>query len=237
MKSFCHRLATLAAITALGLAGCAGEPTIQTGEDAETMMGTLNRVDNARVSLAYVDPTVDYRRFTGVLLMPLGVDNIEILQPASNSSAVNRFNREWELSDQDRENLRAIFAERVSSAISNGGHFELSDEPGPDVLAVTAMITRIAPSAPRDDASSRAAGRSRVYTASAGSISVAMALSDSVDGEILAIIKDTRGSQSDVWQVNNRVTNMAEVRRIFSTWGQRLDQGLARLREMTPVTE
>jgi hypothetical protein len=44
------------------------------------------------------------------------------------------------------------------------------------------------------------------------------------------LIKDTRGSETSAWELNNRVSNMAELRRIFSRWGENLAGGLERLR-------
>ena len=36
------------------LAACASEPTVQTGDDAEVVMGNLHKVDNSRADLAYI---------------------------------------------------------------------------------------------------------------------------------------------------------------------------------------
>jgi hypothetical protein len=70
-----------------------------------------------------------------------------------------------------------------------------------------------------------------VITDGAGSISVAMLLTDGDSGEALAVIKDTYSSQNNVnWGINNSVTNMAEVRRAFNSWGSRLQRGLLTLR-------
>ncbi len=215
------------------LAACSTPPaTIQTGEDAETIMdGRLARVDNSRSALAYVDPNGDYGRFSKVWIYPLDLDNVEIVQPNSSSSIANRFNREWELTDSDKESLQRQFNESVSQAITRGGKFTMAEEGGKDVLRIDAMVTRLAPTAPRDDMSSRGA-RSTVITQGAGSISVAMVLSDGYSGEVLAIIKDTRNSGStNNWTLNNSVSNMAEVRRIFSSWGTQLHDGLVALQE------
>ncbi|MEM1146096.1 MAG: DUF3313 domain-containing protein, partial [Pseudomonadota bacterium] len=65
-----------------------------------------------------------------------------------------------------------------------------------------------------------------------GSMSIAMVLSDGYSGEVLAIIKDTRSSGStNNWTINNSVTNMAEVRRVFSSWGTQLQEGLVALKQ------
>jgi len=227
------RFRALGSFLAVGalLAGCAGEPTLQTGPDAETIMdGKLARVDNTASQLAYLDPTADYARYRRVYIAPLDVDDIEIIQPNASSSAINRYNREWELNDEDRRWLRDTFRASMEKTISEGGAFEITDGGGDDVIVVEAMITQIAPAGPRDDMQTRSVPRSRVYSEGAGGMSIAIAIADGDSGEILALIKDTRNSSNASWGVNNRVTNQAEVRRNFDSWGRRLHDGLLRLR-------
>ncbi|EED36818.1 conserved hypothetical protein [Luminiphilus syltensis NOR5-1B] len=211
------------------LMGCAGEPTIQTGEDAEVLMGNLNRVDNARSGLAYVDPEADYARYQRVLIQPLNLDNVEIVQPSS-SGTLNRYNREWELTDSDKAALQSAYLEVMTREISEKGEFAIADTNGDDVLIISAMITRIAPSAPKEDMASRSSARGRVYTDGAGSISIAIAFMDGDSGEIVALIKDARRGDHNIWGINNSVTNMAEVRRAFGSWAMRINDGLLALK-------
>ena len=220
------------------LVACAGEPTVQTGPDAETVMdGRLARVDNTRGALVYIDPDADYARYRKVRIVPLDVDNVEIIQSSASRSMVNRYNREWQLTDSDKSRLREEFRKSMAATIADDGHFEISDEDGDDVLRLEAMVTRIAPTGPKDDTASRGMGRGYVITDGAGSISVAMLLADGDSGEVLAILKDTYDSQNNVnWGINNRVTNLAEVRRAFNSWGSRLQQGLLTLRDRSAAS-
>ncbi len=103
------------------LGGCAGEPTIQTGEDAETVLGTLNKVDNSRMDIAYVDPNGDYARYKRVYISPLDVDNVEIIQPSRGSSMLNRYNKEWELTDRDKQDLQTAFKDAAERQLTEGG--------------------------------------------------------------------------------------------------------------------
>jgi hypothetical protein len=214
----------------LTLVGCAEEPTIQSGDDAEVIMGNLNRVDNARADLAYLDPNADYARYERVQIQPLDLDNVEIIQPNTGSSMLNRYNTEWELTDRDRAALQKAYLEVMTREITKNGDFELADTGGDDVLTIGAMITRIAPSAPKDDVMSRGTSRSRVYSESSGSISIAIALADGDSGEVIALIKDTQRGNNNYWGVNNSVTNMSEVRRAFSSWAIRIHDGLEALK-------
>lgn len=218
----------------LVLVGCAGEPpTIQTGDDAESIMGTLNKVDNARTDLAYVDPTVDYSRYSKVLVKPLDVDNVEIIQPGRNTSEVNRYNTEWALSDANKQKLQDAFMESMHTELTQGGAFSIVDTGGDDVIVLEAMLTSIAPSAPMDSTDSRGVGRSRIYTEGAGGMSIAIMFADGDSGEVIALVKDTRNSSNSNWGVNNSVTNMAEVRRNFNAWAKRMHDGLLGLRALT----
>lgn len=212
------------------LAACAEQPSIQTGENAETIMGELAKVDNSRVDLAYVDPTADYARYSKIYIAPLDLDNVEIIQPDANSSMVNRFNREWELTDADKQKLQSTFRESMVKALTDGGAFEITEQGGDDVIKLEGMLTRIAPSGPKDDQMSRTTSRSTVISEGAGSMSIAIMIADGDSGEPLAIIKDTRSSvNSSMWGVNNSVSNMAEVRRNFNAWATQIHDGLLTL--------
>ncbi len=220
----------IVAVTAALLAACSSEPTIQTGENAEVIGDNLHRVDNSRARAAWVDPEADFSRYTRVLVRPLGVDNIEVIQPSS--SAASR-RGDWELSDSDKALLQDMFKTAVERQLQERGSFPLADEPGDDVLEIAAMITTLAPSAPRDDNRSRPTGRSRVYTEGSGTIAVAVAFGDSETGEVLALVKDVRSSSSH-WGVNNSVSNRADVQRMFNSWATQLNSSLERVTGRAP---
>lgn len=215
---------------AAGIVACAGDPTIQSGEDAEVVMGNLNKVDNSRVAMAYVDPDGDYGRYTRIYLAPLDVDNVEIIQPTKGSASMSsRYNDEWELTAENKKQLQDAYRETMEKELTKDGAFAIAQSGGDDVLAIVGAITQIAPTAQKDNMT---AGRSRTYTDSAGSISIALAFEDGDSGEILAIIKDARSGNSNNWGLNNSVTNMSEVRRAFSSWAMRVREGLLRLKAL-----
>lgn len=217
-------LRTLIAITATAglLIACSTEPTVQTGEGAEVIGDNLHRVDNSRANAAWIDPDADFTRYTRVLVRPLGVDNIEIVEP-SRSSGTRRSN--WELTDSDKQMLQDMFKTAMENQLQERGSFPLSQEPGDDVLEIGAMITALAPSAAKDDNRSRPTGRTRVYTEGSGAVAVAVAFGDSETGEILALVKDSRSSNSH-WGINNSVTNRSDVQRMFNSWATQLNNTL-----------
>ena len=208
------------------LAGCASDPEIQTGDDAEVIMGNLHKVDNSRAQMAYLDPDANLAKYNRVLVRPLGVDKIEIIQPQRSTSVAG--NRDWELTEADKQALQAMFQEVMVKQLQEKGGYEVVDEPGDDVLEIAAMITAIAPSGPKDDNKSRPVGRTQVYTEGAGSIAVAVAYGDSETGEVLGLAKDSRSSNS-YWGANNSVSNKADVRRMFTSWAIGIREGLDRV--------
>ncbi|MEO0436151.1 MAG: DUF3313 family protein [Pseudomonadota bacterium] len=224
-------LAATATILLLLLGACTSSPTIQTGENAETTRdGSLNKVDNTAVDLAYVDPDADYARYSKVWVTPLNLENVEIEQPPSSNSIINRYNEEWELTDEDKGDLQKAFAEAMQKELTSNGDFIAVSEGGDDVIVVEAMITKISPSGPKDDTASRGMGRSRVFTEGGGGMAIAIILADGDSGDVLAIIKDGRASVNSSWGLNNSVTNMADVKRNFNAWAGQIHRGLLALK-------
>jgi hypothetical protein len=220
LKGIAMSLKTVAIVLSLlAFTACTStEPKIETGADAEVIMGNLHRVDNSRVGLAYVDPEADFSKYSKILLQPLDVSDVQIVQPSR--SASNRKN-DWVLTVQDQQNLQKHYQEVFTRELQETGDYEIVDKPGPDVLSLTGSLTGIAPSAAKDDNRSRAVGRTRVYTEGSGAMSIAFGFADAETGEVLAIVKDTR-SGSPMWGSNNSVSNMSDVRFMFGNWARQI---------------
>ena len=204
------------------LAGCGstGEPAIQTGPDAEVIDGNLHRVDNTRVELAYMDPNADFSRYQRLIVDPLGVDHVEIINPsASKATRTGRDN--WELDDKDRQALRDAFADAMFNNLAKNGQYPIVEEAGDDVMRISAVLTAIAPNAPQDSWGSRSVGRTRVYSEGAGELFITIHFADSESGEVLALVKDQKEG-SNMWGVNNRVSNLGEVRFMFNAWARQI---------------
>ncbi|MFL3653553.1 MAG: DUF3313 family protein [Halioglobus sp.] len=208
------------------LVACQNTPQIQTGDEAEVIQGNLVRVNHSRAKLAYIDPSADFNKYTAILLTPLGVDNVEIVQPASSRRTSG--NRNWELTDADKLRLQKDFQASLSKQLSLQETYPLVTAAGDNVLLIAAKLTRIAPTAPKDNNRSRPAGRSKIVTEGAGKISVEVTFSDSETGEVLALAKDTR-SGSSLWGLNNSISNQAQVRRVFNSWAMQIRKQLDRV--------
>jgi hypothetical protein len=208
------------------LVACQNIAGSQTSKDATGIPENLVRIDHSAAKLAYVDPTADFSKYTAILLTPLGVDNVEIIQPYSSITTTG--NRNWQLTAADKQRLRQDYRDAMIKQLSQKGGYTMVESAADHVLQISARLTRIAPTAPKDDSRSRPTGRNKVFTEGAGKMGVEVTFSDSETGEVLALAKDTR-SGSSIWGINNSVTNAAEVRRVFNAWAMQIRAQLDRI--------
>ncbi len=215
-------------LTSLLLIACQNAAYNQNDKVTAAIPDNLVRVAHTSAKLAYVDPNADFSKYTAILLTPLGVDNVEIIQPTSSISTIGI--RNWELTAADKQRLQQDFQAAMVKQLSAQGGYPLVETAADNVLQISARLTRIAPTASKDDNRSRPPGRNKVFTEGAGKLRVEVTFSDAETGAVLALAKDTR-SGSSLWGINNSVTNAAEVRRVFNTWGMQIRTQLDRIKK------
>jgi len=174
----------------------------------------LELIEETRVGAAYIDPNADFGVF----------QRVAILEPYVS------FRRNW-LRDQNRNrsrNLRAsdvdqikaevaaLFEEVFTARLEAEGGYEVVDVGGDDVLLLRPAIINLDVTAP----DTQSGGRSRTFTATAGSATLYLELFDSVTGDILGRAADSQQARRNGGTVSwsNSVTNTAEARRIFGRW-------------------
>lgn len=204
------------AITAL--IGCAGKtPSIQSGPGAEKDANNLYKVDNTRVDLVYADPNANLRDYTHFIIDPLDVSQVVIVEPFY----IGLHRRTWTLTEKDKALLQDAYQTSMEKHLAKDQGFGLASQAAPNAIRIRAAIIEIAPNAPKDDFASRPIGRMKIISEGAGSITMAALLEDSVSQKPIAKVIDNREG-STMWGLNNRVSNTAEVRRVFSRWAQLL---------------
>jgi hypothetical protein len=175
-------------------------------------------MENARVALAYVRPGTDWSRFRTIQLRELAIP--QEVRDAAPPGQTTRFRESFVLRDQDVAAIQRAYAEVTRDVLSSGG-FTFVETPGPDTLIVAPRIIDIRLNAPIEDTRSRSAGRGRTFTRGMGSIAIAAALADGPTGKVLAEVAD-RNVSADIWGINNRATNMGELRQAFRQWARLL---------------
>jgi Protein of unknown function (DUF3313) len=176
----------------------------------------LTRTTDTRSRIVYTKPGTDFSRFRTVQLMTLEVPPDS--RDAAPSGARTRMRESFVLQDRDVQDLQAAFAQSMRTVMGNAG-FTFVDTPQADTLIVGPMVSDITLSAPVSN--TRTSGRSRTYTRGGGSISIAAVLADGTTGEILGQVA-AASRPTNIWRINNRVTNMSDARTAFNQWARSL---------------
>ena len=216
----------------VAVAGCAATPppTLQTGPDAEVTFDGLVRVDNAVVPVAYRKPDMDLTPYTRFMLDPVEVAYQK--DPGNRrQSGVVGANDNFALSPSQMETLKGMFRDAVVAALTKDDGYELTTEPGPDVLRITAALVDLVVRVPTQ----RGGGRQRNFTRSYGLVTAVLELRDSQSGEILARAGDrgdpTRDTSAGLAEVSPAFVR-SDTRRLFQYWADLLRERLDAFRAM-----
>ncbi len=181
----------------------------------------LVRLPGTRLNAVFVKPDAEIPAYRNIWLKPAQVSFARNFDPNSGGrSSLNRLDAGDLAAIQTgvAGMLDEIFREELTS-----GGYQFVNEAGPETLVVIPAIVDLFVTAP----DTMTAGRSRTYTANSGRMSLVLELRDSMTGEILARVVDTRsGRGTGMMTVTNRVTNTADARRAIRVWAQALRSGL-----------
>lgn len=190
----------------------AATASAQSGEDELTFDG-LERIEDARVGAAYIDPNADFSVFRRVAILdPLVAFRANWQRDANRSRTTNVSNREMERIKAD---VAWLFQDVFTQRLEDAG-YEIVNVANVDVLVLRPAIIDLDITAP----DTRRAGRSRTLTANAGAATLYLQLIDSLSGDVIGRGIDRRAARRAggtlTW--SNRVTNSAEARRILGRW-------------------
>ncbi len=185
----------------------------------------LHRVPDSKLAVVYAEPGADLAPYHRILLL----------------DAYVAFKKNWERDQRSAANPLRVTSrdvEEIKSRLS--GEFEsvfrttlekagyqLTDEPGDDVLLVRPAIINLdvnAPDTPR-------AGRTKSYTSSAGEMTLYIELYDSVTGDMIAKALDRRADNQAYYTWSNSVTNKKAADKILQGWASILVAALDEARQ------
>lgn len=221
------RCAALIAI--VGLTGACA--TSQKEALPEVDKDGLELVKSSRHSAAYVDPDADFSEYKRVTIAEVEVAFKKNWLRDQNQDRAALSHR---VSQEDADKIKAALADeftRIFTEELEKGGYEVVDYKGfensaQDLLLLTPAIVDLDVSAP----DTMSAGRSRSYTASAGSMTLYLEFHDSVTGALLGRVVDAQslGNATTV-QISNSVTNKADADRMLRRWAQKLVAALDRV--------
>ena len=197
-------------------------PRVQTGPDAEVTYDGLHRVDRSVMDMAWVKPDLDLTGYTKLMLASGGISYREVDGPVN-----RRTDTEFPISDEAKERFQQIVREEFIEELEQLHRYEITDQPGRDVLVLVGAIIDVVSRVPPEPV-----GRSSIYLSAAGDATMVLELRDSMSNEVLARGADRRAAEATFPGPANSVTVWSDVRRLAKTWARLLR---TRLEELTAV--
>jgi hypothetical protein len=188
----------------------------------QTLSNGLQRVQGSKLALAYVRSGTVWSKYRTVMLRPLQIPpNVRNAAPPG---AFPQFGESYIIPDSDIAQLKQAFANSFQNALTNAG-FKLVTTPQADTLIVYPEIKKILLAAPVQNTRETYSGMGFTVSQGGGSITMAAVLADGGTKTVIAEVED-RQYGSNIYGLNNSVTNFAQARDAFDTWANDLVNAL-----------
>jgi hypothetical protein len=174
------------------------------------------------IQQAYVLPGADIARYHKVMLDPIAVSFAKNWTPKGSFKEVSEADREL-----IKQKIGALAEQTFTDTLSRNDGYPVVEEPGPDVMRITAELTDIFVNAPE----SSEPGLSYSYTKGAGRMTLVAELRDSETGALFARVVDKVEKNSDIARFANSNQNSSEARAAVSEWATILRKRLDAVHE------
>jgi hypothetical protein len=215
-RGFMPALQVLCAVAALSLT-----VTVAAEKPPEEWDG-LQKTKVKGIQQAYVLPGADIARYNKVMLDPIGVSFAKNWTPKGSFKEVSESDREL-----IKQKIGALAEQTFAETLSKNDGYPVVEQPGPDVMRITAELTDIFVNAPE----SSEPGLSSSYTKGAGRMTLVAELRDSETGALFARVVDKVEKNSDIARFANSNQNSSEARAAVSEWATILRKRLDAVHE------
>jgi hypothetical protein len=206
---------TGAAALMLGLAVTC--PSVAAADSSSSPFPGLELVDSKNVDRLYRRPDLDVSAYGKILVGEPVVEFSKNWNPRNYGT--------YGLSAAQLKKIRvdlADLAKDTFAKVLGAGGYEVVTEPGDGVLEIIPSIVNLYINAP----DTMTAGRSKTYAMDAGSMTLALQVSDSVTGTLLAVVYDHKRDPSGRMQWSTSVSNRAAASRTLTGWAEQLKREL-----------
>ena len=186
----------------------------------------LSKVKETRSSVAYLKADQDFSHYDKIAIAAIVTDGVTVNEPGD--SPVHR--NDWEMDEARQARVEAMHQKAFDREFAEAEGLELVDTVDENTLVLVTRLSEVSPTVGYDTQS--IAGRSRVYTESAGSVTIQMYLLDGKTGEVVAAVASARNLGNGFAQSNNSVTNGADVQRAFNVWASQAVDAVEHLPEL-----
>ena len=207
------------------------EFVLANGPDAVVTHDGLVEVVDPILREAFLRPDVNWRDYDEILLEPL---QISVDYARLNEKRQHDFGSvaKFELEEEDFETLRGDFHEEMLKGLQRNGSFRIVEEPGRRVLRLSAILIDYQLNAPTEGSRD---SQTKTYTAATSTMTVMAEARDSVSGEILLRVADTKTPTGNL-QLNVKARNRGDVKYTFQVWSNTFRRRLEVLRKQGVVS-
>jgi hypothetical protein len=222
----------IVALSVSWIVGCtASAPTIDTSAAAEPTFDGLYPVKGGRMDGAWARPGFNVEQYSKIMLEGTGVE----FRPGGSERSVAMTASRTEyfaLTPEQKARFEVEMGKAFRQELEQAKHFEIVDEPGPDVLLVRGGLLDVVSYVPADPTANV-----EIYVRRVGEATLVVEMRDSLSGAILLRAIDRRAAEDAARSFTraNRVSTNAEFRRLARTWGAIMREGLDRF--MAPGDE
>jgi hypothetical protein len=202
-------------VLAAFLGGCASLGAGPFDSAPEITFDGLERLRGAQVDRLWVRPGASLEGKTQIMPQFAGF---------SYRSERTGHREGYKLTNDQHKDLEEALHKVFLEELTRGGDWQVTQEPGPDVILVRAWLADMVVRLPPDTRS----GRGNDWVASAGEATLVVEVYDAETRQILVRAADRAAVQRAGGGMMRTTsgTNRAEVRRMFRSWAQRLRRGL-----------
>lgn len=213
---------TFSAIVITGvLVACAATPDPYPATDSDG----LKRVQSSNVDALYLADDVNLAQYSRIAItMPTVAmrDNWMRDQNSTRSFSADR------VTEEDETRIKTAAADSLLDEFNKQFErtgYELTGNPGPDVLLVEPAIVDLDVRAP--DTSRNSSTAVTTYTKSKGKVTLDIKFLDSVSGKVIGhVIDEKEDFDSGTFWLANSVSNRAEINRAMRGWAEDLTDAL-----------
>lgn len=211
--------------SALGLMLIASLPVHaeSTRDDASVSFDGMPRVESRYFAYVWAKPDAHFAGYKKLLVLPAEISYKR--KPRNGASVTENF----ELSDAQMKRLREMLYEAFEKEIVDKGGWEITDQPGPDVMLVRGGLIDLVVNVPE-----RPPGRVTYFVDTFGEATLVIEFYDSETREILARVADRRAAEPSANRMGTDLEAPGDVRRAFGIWAKRLREGLDHAKELRP---
>ena len=211
------RRACVTGAAALLLGLTVTSPSVAAADSSSSPFPGLELVDSKNVDRLYRRPDLDVSAYGKILIGEPVVEFSKNWNPRNYGT--------YGLSAAQLKKIRVDLADLAKATfvkVLGAGGYEVVTEAGDGVLEIIPSIVNLYINAP----DAMTAGRSKTYAMDAGSMTLALQVSDSVTGTLLAVVYDHKRDPSGRMQWSTSVSNRAAASRTLTGWAEQLKREL-----------